>query len=83
ERVYMNWVWQAATYDWSNGTPGYKYNYGCLGCRAYRANGCGLLTDYVESGYASSYESDIGYYQPTWERKGYGPDDPVTDFDCG
>ncbi|MCD8129717.1 MAG: hypothetical protein LUE16_00305 [Lachnospiraceae bacterium] len=83
ESVYMNWVWQAATYDWSNGTPGYKYNYGCLGCRAYRSNGCGLLTDYVESGYASSYESDIGYYQPTWERKGYGPDDPVTDFDCG
>ncbi len=78
ESIYMNGVWQDATYDWSNGTPTYKYNYGCLGCRAYRSNGCGLLTDYVESGYASSYQSDIGYLKPDWEQNGHTADELVS-----
>ncbi len=88
ESIYMNGVWQAqagSSITWSSST-GYKEAFGCLGCRANRSNGCGLLTDYVESGYASSYESDIGYLKPTWERKGYLPDQSVydtNDWDVG
>ncbi|MCD7738933.1 MAG: hypothetical protein LUH58_07840 [Lachnospiraceae bacterium] len=79
---YMNGVWQAPDYSaWADGeSRGYRQQFGCLGCPAYRANGCGLLTDYVASGNASSYDVDSGSRMPSWEAKGYGPNDPVTDW---
>lgn len=81
DSVYMLGVWQAQdTSPWGETTPGYKQVFGCLGCPAHTANGCGLQTHYIESGQASSYDVDDGNRMPSWERKGYGPDDPVTDF---
>ena len=53
---------------------------GCLGCPAYTATACGLETHYVDSGYAGSYNTDNGNRKPSWEKKGYGPDDTVTDW---
>ena len=35
---------------------------------------------YVDSGYAGSYNTDNGNRKPSWEKKGYGPDDTVTDW---
>ena len=37
-------------------------------------------THYVDSGYAGSYDTDNGNRKPSWEKKGYGPDDTVTDW---
>ena len=82
DSIYMKGVWQAPNYSqWAAGeTRGYKEQFACLGCPANTANGCGLLTHYVDSNYASSYETDNGNRKPSWEKKGYGPDDPVTDW---
>lgn len=82
DSIYMNGVWQAMdTSAWAAGEErGYKQQFGCLGCPANTDNGCGLLTHYVDSGYAASYEADDGNRMPSWERKGYGPNDPVTDW---
>ncbi len=82
DSLYMNGVWQAPDYSsWAQGeVRGYKDQFGCLGCPAYTGDGCGLLTHYVDSGYASSYDVDNGNRMPGWERKGYGADDPVYDF---
>lgn len=78
---YMNGVWQAPDYSsWNGGTRGYRQQFGCLGCPAYTGNGCGLKSHYVESGYAASYDVDNGNRMPSWERKGYNPDDTVTDW---
>lgn len=78
---YMRGVWQAPDYsDWAGGTRGYKQQFACLGCPANTGNGCGLQTHYIESGNASSYDVDDGNRMPSWERKGYGPDDTVTDW---
>lgn len=78
---YMKGVWQAPDYsDWNGTTRGYRQQFGCLGCPANTANGCGLLTHYVDSGNASSYDVDNGSRKPSWEKKGYGPEDPVTDW---
>lgn len=78
---YMKGVWQAPDYsDWGGVTRGYKQQFACLGCPANTANGCGLQTHYADSGYASSYDVDNGNRKPSWEKKGYGPDDPVTDW---
>lgn len=78
---YMQGVWQAPDYsDWGGGTRGYKQQFACLGCPANTANGCGLETHYEDSNHASSYEVDNGNRMPSWERKGYGPDDTVTDW---
>lgn len=78
---YMKGVWQPQdTSPWGDTTPGYKQVFGCLGCPAHTANGCGLQTHYIESGQAASYDVDNGNRMPSWERKGYGPNDPVTDF---
>ena len=77
----MNGVWQAPVYsDWNGTTRGYKQQFGCLGCPANTASGCGLLSHYVDSGYAGSYDVDNGNRKPSWEKKGYGPDDAVTDW---
>lgn len=82
DSIYMKGVWQAPDYsNWAAGeTRGYKQQFGCLGCPANTDNGCGLLTHYVESGNAASYEVDNGNRKPSWEKKGYGPDDGVTDW---
>lgn len=78
---YMNGVWQTQDYsDWGTGTRGYKDAFGCLGCPANTASGCGLLTHYPASGNASSYDVDNGKRKPSWEAKGYAPDDVVTDW---
>ncbi len=78
---YMKGVWQAPDYSsWNGGTRGYKQQFACLGCPANTANGCGLQTHYEDSGKADSYNVDNGNRMPSWERKGYGPDDVVTDW---
>lgn len=78
---YMQGVWQAPDYsDWGGTTRGYKQQFACLGCPANTDNGCGLQTHYIESGNAASYDVDNGNRKPSWEKKGYGPDDPVTDW---
>ena len=78
---YMNGTWQAQDHtSWNGGTRGYKQQFGCLGCPAKTANGCGLLTHYEDSNHASSYDVDNGNRKPSWEKKGYGPDDTVTDW---
>lgn len=81
DSIYMKGVWQAPDYsDWAGGTRGYKQQFACLGCPANTGNGCGLQTHYVDSGNASSYDVDNGNRKPSWEKKGYGPDDTVTDW---
>ena len=82
DSVYMKGVWQAPDKsNWAPGTTrGYKQQFACLGCPANTDNGCGLQTHYVESGNAASYDVDNGNRKPTWEKKGYGPNDPVTDW---
>lgn len=78
---YMKGIWQAPDYsNWNGGTRGYKQKFACLGCPANTANGCGLLTHYEDSNHASSYDVDNGNRKPSWEKKGYGPDDTVTDW---
>ena len=78
---YMLGVWQAPDYsDWGGETRGYKRQFGCLGCPANTGNGCGMQTHYIESGEAASYDVDNGNRKPSWEKKGYGPEDPVTDW---
>ncbi len=81
DSIYMKGVWQAPDYsDWQGVTRGYKQQFACLGCPANTDSGCGLQTHYVDSGQASSYDVDNGNRKPTWEKKGYGPGDPVTDW---
>ncbi|MCM1065220.1 MAG: hypothetical protein NC420_12310 [Eubacterium sp.] len=78
---YVNGVFHSPDYT-KDGTEGYLAQFGCLGCPAFTYAGgeCGLLTHYVESGNASSYDVDNGNRKPSWEKKGYGPNDPVTDW---
>lgn len=81
DSIYMNGTWQGPDYsDWNGITRGYRKQFGCLGCPAYTWNGCGLQSHYVDSGNAGSYDQDNGNRMPSWEKKGYGPDDGVTDF---
>ena len=81
DSIYMQGVWQGPDYSgWNGATRGYRQQFGCLGCPAYRWDGCGLLSDYVASGSASSYDADNGNRKPSWEKKGYGPDNTVTDW---
>ncbi|MGN0141632.1 MAG: hypothetical protein ACI4AD_05345 [Roseburia sp.] len=81
DSIYMKGVWQAPDYsDWAGGTRGYRQQFGCLGCPANTGSGCGLLSHYVDSGFAGSYDVDNGNRKPSWEKKGYGPDDTVTDW---
>jgi hypothetical protein len=81
----MKGVWQAMDTSswWADGVEtkrGYKQQFGCNGCPANTGSGCGLLTHYVDSNYAASYETDNGKRMPDWEAKGYGPDDIVSDW---
>ncbi len=73
DSIYMQGVWQNA--DYTSAAKTYKQRYGCMGCPAFRANGCGLQLDYVQSGYASSYDVDNGKRKPTWEVEKHKPDE--------
>lgn len=78
---YMKGKWQAPDYsDWGGKDRGYKQQFACLGCPANTGNGCGLQTHYIDSGEAESYNVDNGNRMPSWEKKGYGPNDTVTDW---
>lgn len=82
DSIYMKGVWQNRSHDSAvfDSGAGMKECYGCEGCRAHNyggVEGCGLDTHYVDSGYASSYDSDNGLRKPTWEQRGYGPDEPA------
>lgn len=78
---YMAGTWQGPDNSaWNGKTRGYKQQFGCHGCPAYTGSACGLTTHYVDANYAASYDVDNGNRMPSWERKGYGPDDPVTDW---
>ncbi len=81
DSIYMNGVWQGQDHSaWNGAERGYKQQFGCLGCPANTDTGCGLRSHYVESGEADSYDVDKGNRKPEWERRGYGPDDKVTDW---
>lgn len=81
DSIYMLGVWQGQdTTSWGAGVRGYKQQFGCLGCPANTYNGCGLQNHYEESNKAESYDQDKGNRKPSWEAKGYGPDDTVTDW---
>lgn len=81
DSIHMKGVWQAPDYsDWNGVSRGYRQQFGCLGCPAYTWNGCGLLLHYEESGKADSYNTDNGKRKPSWEKKGYGPNDTVSDW---
>lgn len=74
---YMQGQFQAPIYTWV-GTEGFKAIFGCQGCRAYRGSACGLLTDYLNSSQASSYDADAGRRMPAWEYNGCEPYAVVT-----
>lgn len=81
DSIYMKGVWQKPDYSqWNGHVRGYKQQFGCLGCPANTASGCGLQSHYVDSGYAGSYDVDNGNRKPSWEKKGYGPQDTVSDW---
>lgn len=69
---YMNGTFKGP--NWDNSTANIE-RYGCLGCPAYRWNGCGLQSDYIDSGKADSYDVDNGNRMPEWEQKGFKPDE--------
>ena len=75
---YTGGVYHPATYS---GTTVMEV-YGCMGCPAFRGDACGLTTDYVASGYASSYDVDNGNRMPAWEKHGWAPDDPNNWNNC-
>lgn len=84
DSVYMNGIWQPIdTSSWGTETRGYKQQFGCAGCPANTGSGCAIATGnhYDDSGNALSYLTDEGNRKPSWEKKGYGPDDVVTDWD--
>lgn len=96
DSIYMNGIWQAQDNSswWNNGVEtkrGYKQQFGCLGCPANRgggasdngAGGCALLVDQAYLDGATSYDVDNGNRKPSWERRGHGPDEIVSDWDCG
>lgn len=65
---YMDGVWHAPAYGWNTTVKDY---YGCLGCPAYRYNGCALDVDQAYIDGAKSYDTDSGSRMPDWERQ-YG-----------
>ena len=67
---HMKGVFKAPDYTNTTSNIG---RYGCNGCPAFRHNGCGLQSDYVDSNYASSYDADNGNRMPEWEKKGWDP----------
>lgn len=75
---YMNGNWQGQG-TWSNEVT-YKDWYGCIGCPANTANGCGLNSHYADSNYSETYDVDAGKRKPAWEWNGYKPNDILTDW---
>jgi hypothetical protein len=76
---YIKGVWQGPHYG-SPASVGYLYMYGCMGCPAYTSTGCGIGSHYLDAGEADSYDTDKGNRMPIWEKKGYGPNDVITDW---
>ena len=65
---FMNGTYVHPSYGWDNPM---KEHYGCLGCPAYRENGCALIIDQAYLDGALSYDTDNGYRKPSWETMGY------------
>ena len=73
---YMNNTYQHSAGGWDVSVKDY---YGCIGCPAYRANGCALLVDQAYLEGALSYDTDNGNRMPDWERLGYTPEYIISD----
>jgi len=73
---YMAGVYQHYQGGWDNTA---KEHYGCIGCPAYRENGCGLQVDQAYLDGATSYNVDNGNRMPEWERRGAQPDRMIND----
>jgi hypothetical protein len=73
---YMNGNFRAP--DYSNMTS-YIERFGCLGCPAFRGNGCALQLE----GYWESYDTDNEKRYPSWEKIGHNPDDAINWNDVG
>jgi hypothetical protein len=73
---YMKGAYHAPDY---NNTTSYYGRFGCLGCPAYRWNGCGLS---LES-YYGSYDTDQGKRMPSWEKLGHTATDAIDWNDVG
>lgn len=71
---YMAGVYQHYQGGWDKTV---KEFYGCIGCPAYRENGCGLQVDQAYLDGATSYNVDNGNRKPTWESKGFSDDHMV------
>lgn len=74
DSIYMQGVFQNC--DYRNGRTN-KEVYGCLGCPAFRPNGCALLTEQAYLDGSSSYDVDKGNRKPEWERRNLEPNAPV------
>lgn len=73
---YMNGIYRTPDY---NNTTSYIERFGCLGCPAFRYNGCGLqLEDYW-----GSYDVDNEKRYPSWEKIGHMPTDAISWDDVG
>lgn len=53
--------------------------YGCIGCPAYREEGCALKVDKAYRDGAKSYDTDKGKRKPTWEKMGKHENHMVND----
>jgi hypothetical protein len=73
---YLNGVYHAPNY---NDTTTYLNRFGCLGCPAFRYNGCGLQLEQ----YWGSYDVDNGNRYPSWEKIGHKPQEPIDWSDVG
>ena len=78
DSIFMKGQYQAPNYQ---GWKTYKEQFGCLGCPAFTENGCGLTSHYEDAEKAKSYDIDKGKRKPSWETKGYFPNDIVLDWD--
>lgn len=73
---YMNGVYQKEAGGWNVSVKDY---YGCLGCPAYRNNGCALQVDEAYMEGATSYDTDNGKRMPAWESLGKTPEYIIDD----
>ncbi|MCM1215774.1 MAG: hypothetical protein NC331_03010 [Lachnospiraceae bacterium] len=73
---YMAGIYQHYQGGWNNTV---KEHYGCIGCPAYREEGCGLQIDQAYLDGATSYDVDNGKRMPTWESEGFAEDHMVND----
>jgi hypothetical protein len=73
---YIKGVFHAPDY---NNTTSYIERFGCLGCPAFRYNGCGLQSE----DYWGSYDVDNGSRFPSWEKIGHEPNDAINWNDVG